>query len=76
MSTKKEFAFPQGLQIDNIAKTEGGLTKREYFAMKLYARIFSGCDSESMVKYQASNAVKAADILLEELNKEVSNGTL
>lgn len=50
--------------------TEGGLTKREYFAIKIYSAIVSGKRSDiqhSDLILQAKTAVECADYLVQAL---------
>lgn len=49
-----------------------GLTKREYFAALALQGILSHSDPVVFGKVAAEMAVKAADLLIEELNKEQS----
>ena len=70
MKKNNEPAFPQEIAVGNVYKIEGGLTKREYLAMKIYAKTASPSDSHNNLKNWAKYSVLAADILLEVLGEE------
>jgi hypothetical protein len=71
---KNESAFPQEVGVGNFLKLEGGLTKREYLAMKIYAENIDPFDSHGQIKSWAKYSVQAADALLEAL-EESDNGS-
>ena len=70
METKPNLpAFPQQETFDDLS----GLTKREYFAvmvMQGFIASYTGEQNHPDPDYAADEAVKYADALIEELNKE------
>lgn len=71
-------AFPEVKILDGIGGTHtyestGGLTKREYFAIRcmqgLMATFPEKSNTEAIIELLPQNSVTLADLLIEELNK-------
>lgn len=73
---KDKSAFGYGFANEQSYQEVTGLTKREYFAAMAMQGFLSIYDADSIlpnednVKYMAKLAVKAADILLQELEEQ------
>jgi len=59
----EDFLFPQAIQAGSVAKTEGGLTKREYFALQILL------SKPNQSNHYVDESIKQADDLLKGLNK-------
>lgn len=59
--------------VGNLAVSEGGLTKREYFSAMALQGIISNSNNDYVVMDdELGDAVKYADYLIEELNKQIT----
>jgi len=56
-------AFPQGMQVGHVAKMEGGLSVRDYFAAKAMQAFITGKGTISY-KQTCLNAYELADAML------------
>jgi len=64
-----EYRKKDALGRNTVIAYTSGLTKREYFAAKVLGHLLSTYDGSSITS-NAKYAVKAADALINELNKE------
>jgi len=60
----KDLIFPTLLKAGNVEKSEGGLTKREYFALQILL------NQPNMSEMYIAESVVKADMLLEELEND------
>lgn len=74
MKNADKSAFGELKQVGEIAVKEGGLTKREYFVVKAMKGIMANPNAQPTTNdhftYIAQDAIKIADTLLLELEKE------
>ena len=73
MNNADQKAFGSTYQVGEILTVEGGLTKREIFAMHFHAALLTATDADGGWSGQgvgaAKSAVAEADALLKELEK-------
>ena len=72
MTNPNDCAFPA----DYRTQSDGGLTKREYFAAMAMQGIITSPQTAATWEKIVEVSIKVADLLIEELNKPKDNGTI